>query len=161
MAGMSRSLTQKDRFLLKVAMPENKNECWEWIGHKRKKGYGTMQFDNQKQEATHASYFLYVGEIPDGLYVLHHCDNPSCVNPDHLFLGTQKDNICDCMKKGRMPSRTGERNGRSKLSDDSAAAIRLSAESSRSLSEKYKVSQQTIRSIRRGERWSGLEVLQK
>lgn len=81
----------------------NKTEdgCWEWTGSKLPTGYGHLKFDNIQTYAHRVSWSLCVGEIPDGLCVLHHCDNPCCVKPDHLFLGTMLDNMHDRDAKGR------------------------------------------------------------
>ena len=94
------------------------DECWEWIACKTGKGYGQFSIDGRPYLVHRISYELANGAIPDGLFVCHHCDNPSCCNPAHLFLGTNKDNICDCVAKGRHYSRThpelvprGERHG--------------------------------------------------
>lgn len=78
-------------------------ECWLWTGAKRgKSGYGAMKY-NGKVVATHrVSWMIHNGEIPDGLNVCHKCDVRLCVNPDHLFLGTQSDNMMDCSNKGRL-----------------------------------------------------------
>ena len=74
--------------------------CWLWGGGKNKKGYGQF-FLNSRRLAHRVSYELFVGPIPDKLCVLHTCDAPSCVNPNHLWLGTNQDNINDRVKKGR------------------------------------------------------------
>lgn len=79
--------------------------CWYWIGYVCKDGYGRMNIiQNERNfpvKAHRLAYQIYKGEIPDGMYVLHSCDNPRCVNPDHLSIGTQKDNIQDMFRKGR------------------------------------------------------------
>lgn len=75
-------------------------ECWEWQGPTNH-GYGYIRIDGPKRYMHRFSWELHNGEITDGLFVLHKCDNPSCVNPDHLFLGTQRDNVYDCIAKGR------------------------------------------------------------
>lgn len=76
--------------------------CWIWTSGKMRFGYGTLRNDKGRPEPAHRiSYKLYVGDIPDGLCVLHKCDNPPCVNPAHLFLGTRKDNAQDMLKKNR------------------------------------------------------------
>jgi hypothetical protein len=76
-------------------------ECWEWTGHKMSSGYGQVNF-NKKGWLTHRLFWtIFNGEIPNGLWVLHHCDNPSCVRPSHLFLGTNSDNQQDSVNKGR------------------------------------------------------------
>ena len=105
--------------------------------------------------AHRVSYELCVGLIPDGLLVLHHCDNPPCVNPAHLFLGTQRDNIRDMIEKGR--KRQGERNGRSKLNHDDVRAIRIACangESKASVSRRYPVNVSVIKKIIYGVIWT-------
>jgi len=77
--------------------------CWEWTAGKNAGGYGRITFKGKVTLAHRLSYQTFCGPIPDGVYVCHHCDNPSCINPDHLWLGTNSDNILDCSKKGRHP----------------------------------------------------------
>ena len=106
-----RNDTLEERFLRYVEKTAN---CWLWIGSKSH-GYGWMRYKNIKPrpKAHRISYELYNGKIPKGISVLHKCDNCSCVNPKHLFLGTQKDNIKDMVKKKR--HRQGESKPNSKL----------------------------------------------
>ena len=75
-------------------------DCWIWQGPVNKKGYG-WTWNGKSAHAHREMYHIFNGPIPDGLFVLHHCDTPGCVNPKHLFLGTAKDNIQDCIRKGR------------------------------------------------------------
>jgi len=75
--------------------------CWEWTGGTDGKGYGRVCWDGGRHGAHRVSWCLIRGAIPDGLYVCHHCDNKLCVNPDHLFLGTQVDNMQDWTRKGK------------------------------------------------------------
>jgi len=77
------------------------NGCWEWTATLDQSGYGLLGYEGSMKGAHRFSYKIYKGEIPKGLYVLHKCDNPPCVNPEHLFLGTQKDNMDDMYNKGR------------------------------------------------------------
>lgn len=101
-----------------------KAECWEWTGSIRKKmGYGVfwMTSDNNRH-AHRVCWELVNGPIPDGKLVLHHCDNRRCVNPTHLFLGTQSDNVNDRVKKGR--SACGEGHGMSKLTENDVRELR-------------------------------------
>lgn len=102
--------------------------CWEWLAYKNPKGYGTFAISRKDRMYAHrASWLLHRGEIPKGMYVLHRCDNPSCVNPEHLFLGTARDNTIDMLTKGRGGPLTvgGERSPVSKLTDAQVVAIRL------------------------------------
>lgn len=98
------------------------NGCWLWMAC-RNRGYGVMSV-NKKATTTHRySWELHNGPIPDGLHVCHHCDNPRCVNPDHLFLGTHQDNMQDMINKGRMSK--GETKGSSKLTEPQVHVIRM------------------------------------
>lgn len=76
--------------------------CWNWAKSRNKDGYGLKYADGRKHYAHRWMYEQHKGRIPEGHGVLHSCDNPACVNPEHLFTGTQKDNMQDCIRKGRM-----------------------------------------------------------
>jgi len=89
------------------------SDCWEWLASTHKDGYG--RFRNGL--AHRVSWKLSKGEIPQGMYVCHRCDNPLCCNPSHLFLGTQADNMSDMVNKGRCHDHHGENNPKSKLTE--------------------------------------------
>ena len=89
--------TTKERFWEKV---DKSGDCWKWIAHLLK-GYGRFRLNNKTWSAHRVSWTLHYGEIPEGMCVLHRCDNPGCVNPEHLFLGTRTDNMKDRDQKGR------------------------------------------------------------
>ena len=89
-----------DNFWDKVSKEDPKS-CWEWNGA-MSSGYGSFHYNGKTESAHRVSYRINIGEIPDGLFVCHHCDNPKCVNPNHFFLGTNGDNMRDAIKKGRL-----------------------------------------------------------
>lgn len=99
-------MTLEDRFWRRVFMPLADECCWEWTGYRDERGYGRLSSRvsgvTKTISAHRLSWQIYKGEIPPGLCVLHKCDNPPCVNPDHLFLGNQRDNMLDCSSKGRL-----------------------------------------------------------
>lgn len=77
-------------------------KCWKWLCCTTDKGYGITNVDRHNIIASRASWIIHHGSIPDGMFVLHKCDNPPCTNPDHLFLGTRGDNFRDALQKGRL-----------------------------------------------------------
>ena len=126
--------------------------CWEWEASKRGAGYGQFGISGRQQYAHRVAYQLYVGEIPEGLCVLHQCDNRKCVNPDHLFLGTQADNMRDCKNKGRhtRPDNSGEKNNHSKMTETQIIEIRAKYSEGATQSElakEFGVSQANISDI--------------
>jgi len=105
---------------------ETPDGCWLFTGSRTLDGYGTIGFEKRGQTIrTHRlAWLLWKGLIPPGQQVLHRCDRPACVNPEHLFLGTQKENVQDMLRKGRAGNTRGERNGRAKLTWRGVEVIR-------------------------------------
>lgn len=111
--------TTKDSFMRKVQKTDG---CWIWTGHRNKTGYGQIGYNGKVYYAHRLMWEWQYGEIPEGYYVCHHCDNRACVNPDHLFLGTPLDNQRDSLHKGR--NYRGERHYMTNLSAADVMAIR-------------------------------------
>lgn len=150
-------LSEKDRFMKYVS--ENEDGCWEWTGFKMSSGYGRFsqagRNSSQPTELAHrASYRIFNGD-PSGTGVMHSCDNPCCVNPEHLSLGTQTDNMRDAKNKGRNAS--GEAHGRSKLTLIEVNRIReTEGLFQREIAEIFNVSQATVSDIKNGRKWANL-----
>lgn len=136
----------QDRFWNKV--DKSDGDCWNWTASKVNGGYGTISVKEKLQLSHRVSWVVHFDEISDGLCVLHKCDNPPCVNPAHLFLGTRGDNNRDRAKKGRNNGggARGVRNGRSKLTPAKVRAIRRAYPrvTLLTLARKYHVAEGTI-----------------
>jgi len=109
------------RFWNYVIIPNNLENCWIWNGPKNKFGYGIFYYNYNRVKAHRFIYSCYNGDFDKTLFVCHKCDVPSCINPNHLFLGTPKDNSQDMVDKDRSPR--GERSGTSKLTDNDVKQI--------------------------------------
>lgn len=150
----------KDHFLSFVSIPENLNDCWEWIGGLFSNGYGAYRIGKRTLRAHRISFSLFVGEIPDGLYICHKCDNKKCVNPSHLFLGTHQDNMDDMKSKHRVKSVVGENHGRHKLTEKKVYKILEMIEqgiNQHEIAKMFGVNHATISSIKTGKNWKWLK----
>lgn len=144
------------RFWRKVKKGKD-DECWNWIGSIGPDGYGAVYIGPagavRQLKAHRISYVYTNGPIPDGMCVLHKCDNPSCVNPAHLFLGTRKDNNLDKVQKGRQPHNQGETNPRAKLTRQGAEEIRKMLDAGYTqteLARMFDIGQAQISRVKRG-----------
>jgi hypothetical protein len=148
----TRGMPIKDRLQCKILL-NAETGCWEWTAYKLRTGYGTIIIDGIVHRAHRVSYEVHCGEIPDGLYVCHRCDNPSCINPEHLFLGTQSDNMEDMHSKDRGADLRGTKHGMAKLADADVIAIRSANYSADKLASEFGVSKSLIFQIRRRAIW--------
>lgn len=149
----------RERFWAKVDV-RGPDECWEWQGHRTKKGAGQIGLGTRKDglSYTHVlSWKIHNGEIPKGLLVCHECDNPPCVNPKHLFLGTPAQNSADMKNKGR--ATFGERQPNSKLKTMQVIQIKELVNGGAALQEiadEFGVSRSLVGMISKGKRWGHL-----
>lgn len=135
-------------------MKDPNSGCWLWTkALSVTGGYGQIGINGKILPAHRVSYECFVGPIPAGMKACHKCDTPACVNPDHLFLGTQADNMRDMDSKGRRVSLKGEDAGRAKLTAVQIEDIRSSSLTQVELAKKYGVNQTHISRIIRGEAW--------
>jgi hypothetical protein len=132
-----------------VAVP-----CIEWTGHRDSCGYGQTKFQGKSWRAHRVAWVSVHGDIPAGLCVCHHCDNPGCIRVSHLFLGTAAENAADRDAKGRGRILYGESNGRAKLTRAQAAVIRNDPRSCQAIATELGVDRMTISRIKRGRTWS-------
>lgn len=159
-----RGYTLQQMFDLKT--PERPdNSCWPWDAALFSNGYGAMKHGGKTLKGHRVSYELHKGRIPDGMYVCHSCDNKSCTNPDHLWIGTPADNMNDKVAKGRQSKGAahaetfrnspvylenrprGEKHGQSKVTDQQRAEIitrRQSGEVQRTIAEDYGITQSAV-----------------
>lgn len=147
-------LSTDERFWAKVRVG-HPLECWEWQAYRTSDGYGRITIDGAVVGAHRHVMGLKVG---DAMHALHRCDNPPCVNPAHLFLGSQADNVTDAARKGRMPRGIGHR--RAKLTEDDVRAIRLrtdAGETRASIADDYPVTPDVIAKIARRELWTHVD----
>lgn len=140
-----------ERFISRVTKA---GDCWVWCGSKAPGGYGQLSVGGKLQRANRVSWRLFRGEIPKGLHVLHRCDNPPCVNPEHLFLGTHGDNVRDMFSKGRgkftrIPP---------KLTEDQVTKIYSDDRIYKEIAKDYGVDPSTICDIKRRKSWKKLNL---
>lgn len=162
---MIRSGPDIDRLKAKMKV-NDETGCWEWQKSLNTNGYGQFRFRGRPQQAHRVSWILHNGEIPEGegqyktLYVLHKCDNPICINPEHLFLGSQSDNANDAISKDRwhqLPGLTGEAHGRALITEDDVRAIRASDMPARKIAVQYGISHGAVQHIRKRRSWKHVE----
>lgn len=158
---MSKSrLSIKERFLSHVNIPADFNDCWIWTKSLFSSGYGKFSIEHKNHYAHRVSFELFVGPIPDKLFVCHSCDNKLCVNPLHLWLGTHQDNMDDKVKKNRQTHTRGELDGVHKLTEQDVYKIREMIEqgiNQHEIAKMFGVDHATISAIKTGQSWSWLK----
>lgn len=152
----------QQRFLSKVNVC-SEDECWEWTAFLDKRGYGHFWYNGRMIHAPRISWWLYKGEFPHGLFVCHVCDNPSCVNPRHLFVGTNRDNVMDCISKGRhtfqtQPETLESGRGHNKvLTEELVSQIRATCAAGESTlyewSKRLGINERTVAAAAHGDTW--------
>lgn len=137
-------------------IPEPNSGCWIWIGsiEREEKPYGVTYARGRKERAHRLSYEIANGGFDKKLCVLHRCDNPSCVNPDHLFLGTNADNVADMTRKGRQAR--GVKNRHARLTEAQALEIKMATGKRADIAAKYGINETNVSRIRTGARWGHL-----
>lgn len=159
-AAKAKASAQKERLfeenLQRYALA--KDGCWEWSGDKTRGGYGRLRYKDKTMRAHRFFYEQYRGHIADGLFVCHQCDNPACVNPDHLFLGTAADNKADCCKKKRHAF--GERQTNAKLTEAKVREIFFCSDEYREIADKFGISTTLVRAIKKRRVWRHLSFVE-
>ena len=135
--------------------------CWHWTAGIDSSGYGVMWWNGRNHHAQRMAWRFYRGPIPGGLQVCHHCDVRHCVNPEHLFLGTGRDNMADCVAKGRKRGLHGSASGTAKLTEAQVRSIRREqGTAQRELARRYGVSVPTISMILSRKTWTHIEEVE-
>jgi hypothetical protein len=152
------------------SMPEPNSGCWLWLGSVSHWGYGEIRWKKKNLRAHRVSWELANNQaIPDGMFVCHKCDNPGCINPTHLFVGTHQDNVDDMYRKGRgkwrhlkrghakgttfKTSRRGEKVSSAKLTEAAVREIKAHGKAHRFLARKYGVNYSAIKDVLKGRTW--------
>lgn len=143
-AGFTNKHHCSDKCSIEAKSTVSGDGCWEWQGRRDKRGRAWVTSRPKHRIAARVSYEAFIGEIPSLMCVCHHCDNPGCVNPDHLFLGTQAINMADMTAKGRHVR---------KLSDEAIRAIRMDSRSQVVIARAHGVDRTTVSLIKRQRIW--------
>ncbi len=130
------------------SMPEPNTGCQLWLGSGIDFGHGRMRWKGDLHLTHRLAWIAHRGPIPDGMMVCHKCDVPACINPDHLFIGTNADNVQDMYTKGRRTMGRGENGPNAKLSDDQVRAIRIDPRRHKLIAAEYGIHPQSVSDIK-------------
>lgn len=138
-----------------MALVEITDDCWFFIGSLNSDGYGNFQYKGKSDKAHRVSWKIHNGPIPEGMHVLHRCDNPACVRPDHLFLGTHQYNMADRDRKKRASGgrKIGERNNFAKITEAEVKAIRRDTRRLVDIAPEYGLSISAVGFIKQRKTW--------
>lgn len=151
----------KKRYFNYVEKSKSTEGCWNWTGAGTKEGYGHISYKAKVKKSSRIMWEWIYGKIPNKMIICHNCDNPKCVNPDHLFLGTDAINRVDCMKKGRMKYFHGENCSQAKLKDFQVLEIKKLLKDGFSITElakMYSMGKTTIAHIKNGDNWKHIKI---
>ena len=143
-------LTALSELIARHPVKYSDSGCWLWQRHLTHNGYGVVSHQSKNQRAHRVAYMLATGQIPKGLQVCHHCDNRRCINPDHLFLGTQLSNMRDMISKGRKVVARGERHHDAKLTDAQVIDIFNDPRDRKVIAAEYDIHLMYVHSLKRG-----------
>ena len=151
----AKNKTELERFWEKV--DRKSSGCWEWQAATDKDGYGIFTYQGKMYKTHRLSIILDGHDIPSGMMVCHHCDNPGCVNPDHLYIGDAWSNMADKVERGRAYCPQGEKHHHAKLTENDVRGVRAAVRfgfNTKSVARIFGVRQEHVNKIVRGERWS-------
>jgi len=150
------SMSTAYEMLTEWVATRDRSECWEWPFSRQRQGYGHLRRGG-RLESAHRVAAALDGRDPDGRVVRHTCDHPPCVNPDHLLLGTQLDNIRDRDVRGRQVTPSGEDHWAAKLTEDDVRSIRCDTRIQREIAAEFGVSRAVVSNIKRGAVWGHVQ----
>ena len=143
-----------ERFNEKVSISDS--GCWMWIAATDANGYGKFGIGRKAFYAHRVSWEIHNGPIPEGMFICHRCDTPGCVNPSHLFIGTQSDNMRDCAEKGRAVDNSGEKSPAAKLNANDVLEIRAASGTHREIASKYHINHSQVTRIKGRKLWASV-----